>query len=66
MLFIPISLCFPAELPTDRWIRIRADAGDLIIVPAGIYHRFALDSDEYIKTMRLFKVGGQYGCGYMF
>ncbi|KAI0691779.1 Acireductone dioxygenase ARD family [Cytidiella melzeri] len=43
------------ELPTDKWIRIHAEAGDLMIIPAGIYHRFSLDSNEYIKTMRLFK-----------
>lgn len=44
------------ELPTDNWIRIHVDAGNLIVLPAGIYHRFSLDSSEYIKTMRLFKV----------
>uniref|UniRef100_A0A804N424 Acireductone dioxygenase n=1 Tax=Zea mays TaxID=4577 RepID=A0A804N424_MAIZE len=38
----------------DKWIRIRIREGDMIIVPAGIYHRFTLDSAKYTKLMRLF------------
>jgi len=41
--------------PKDHWIRIEVEKNDMIVLPAGIYHRFTVDMNNSIKVMRLFQ-----------
>lgn len=39
----------------DKWVRIVAEPGDLIVIPAGCYHRFMPDEQDYVSATRFFK-----------
>lgn len=41
---------------SDRWIRVAVKKGGMIVLPAGIYHRFTLDTNNYIKVLQFFSL----------
>ncbi len=46
---------FDIRAVDGRWMRVQVEAGDLIVVPADLYHRFFLTDRQQIRCVRLFK-----------
>lgn len=46
---------FDIRSRADRWMRIKVERGDLIVVPAHRYHRFELTETNNIRCVRLFQ-----------
>ncbi|MFW6087905.1 MAG: 1,2-dihydroxy-3-keto-5-methylthiopentene dioxygenase [Myxococcota bacterium] len=46
---------FDIRSTDDRWMRVKVEVGDLLVVPAERYHRFMLTDARRIRCVRLFK-----------
>lgn len=46
---------FDIRAADNRWIRVLVEPGDLLVVPAQLYHRFFLTERNHIRCVRLFK-----------
>ena len=46
---------FDIRSADDRWMRVVVEAGDLLVVPADLHHRFFLTERAAIRCVRLFK-----------
>jgi len=49
------SAYFDVRDGNDVWIRILVTPGDLLVLPAGIYHRLTLVDGENVTVLRLFR-----------
>jgi len=48
------SISTSTSKSAEPYIRIHCVAGDMIVLPAGIYHRFVPDENMFFRVMRLF------------
>jgi 1,2-dihydroxy-3-keto-5-methylthiopentene dioxygenase len=46
---------FDIRSADDRWMRVTVEAGDVLVVPRGKYHRFFLTDTCQIRCVRLFQ-----------
>jgi 1,2-dihydroxy-3-keto-5-methylthiopentene dioxygenase len=46
---------FDIRSSDDRWMRVKIEEGDLIVVPEKRHHRFMLTASRTIRCLRLFK-----------
>lgn len=46
---------FDIRSADDEWMRVTVEAGDLLVVPANLHHRFFLTERKHIRCVRLFK-----------
>jgi 1,2-dihydroxy-3-keto-5-methylthiopentene dioxygenase len=46
---------FDIRSADDRFMRVIVEAGDLLVVPRGRYHRFFLTEEQTIRCVRLFQ-----------
>ena len=46
---------FDIRSADDRWMRVKVEVGDLIVVPKERYHRFELTARKTIRCVRLFQ-----------
>lgn len=49
------SCFYDVRSKQDTWIRIHAQAGDLLVFSAGLYHRGTLDENDFVQMLRVFR-----------